>query len=116
MNDVTFMILKVIVSVATALITVYLIPYIKSQTKTKRQEEVLSMVEVAVRAAEQTLNSGKVKKAEVVTFVTSWLDQRGIKITEEQLDKLIESAVYSMNNETGVVINQTVETAAEQSE
>ena len=76
-------------SVATALITAYLIPYLKSQTKTRQQEEILQMVNIAVRAAEQSLDTGKVKKTDVTAFVTSWLNERGIKITDEQLDKLM---------------------------
>lgn len=114
MNDITFMILKLVISVATAIVTAYLIPFLKSQTKTRQQEEILQMVNIAVRAAEQSLANGKVKKTDVITFVTTWLEERGIKITDEQLDKLIEAAVYSMNNESNTVtVNNTVETTAE---
>ena len=114
MNEVTFDILKLVVSIATAVVTLYLIPYLKSQTTTKQQEEVAKIVEIAVKAAEQTLASGTVKKNEVITFVTQWLTERGIKITDEQLDKLIESAVYSMKNSSSErVVNTTVEAAKE---
>lgn len=99
MNDVTFMILKVVVSVAIALVTGFLIPYIKNQTNIMQNEELLAIVRIAVQAAEQTLQGGEVKKADVVKFVSEWLTEHGIKITAEQLDKLIESAVYAMNNE-----------------
>ena len=111
MDELTFMILKVIVSIATALITVYLIPYIKSQTKNKQQEELLAMVDVAVKAAEQSIKNGQTKKLEATEFVTKWLNERGIKITEDQLDKLIEAAVYTMNNESNTIV---VEKPAEQ--
>lgn len=106
MNDMTFMILKMVISITTALVTVYLIPFIKSQTKTKQQEELLTIIDIAVKAAEQTIHdpkSGSIKKAEVITFVTSWLNEHNIKITEDQLDKLIEAAVYTMNTETAAI-------------
>lgn len=97
MNEVTFLILKIIVSVSIALITTFLIPFIRSQTKTKQQEELLKIVQVAVQAAEQTLTGGEVKKEDVLKFMTDWLAKRGIHISDEQLDKLIESAVFAMN-------------------
>lgn len=111
MDELTFALLKIVVSVATALVTVYLIPYLKSQTQNKKMDEIVAMIDVAVRAAEQTIkvseNTGKTKKAEVITFITHWLNDRKINITDEQLDKLIESAVYSMNNATAEVVVAT---------
>lgn len=104
MDELTFLILKIVLSVVAALITAYLIPYIKSQTKTKQQEELLAMVDVAVKAAEQSIKNGQTKKLEATEFVTKWLNERGIKITEDQLDKLIEAAVYTMNNESNTII------------
>ena len=42
---------------------------------------------------------GNIKKDEVIKFVTDWMVSHGINVTQEQLDQLIEAAVYSMNNE-----------------
>lgn len=116
MNNITFTILKMVVSIAAALVTAYLIPYIKSCTKTAEQEEILKIVDVAVRAAEQTMKDGRLKKEDVTAFVTTWLNGRGIKVTDEQLDKLIESAVYSMKNADNIIVNNMVESVAEKSE
>lgn len=99
MNNITFLILKIVVSVCAALITAYAIPYMKRQTETEIGSAVLDFIDVAVRAAEQTLEGGKVKKEWVVAFVTTWLNQNGVKISEDQLDKLIEASVYAMNHE-----------------
>lgn len=96
-NELFIMIIEIIFSVIATLVSVYLIPYLKSQTKTKQQEEVLKVVEVAVHAAEQTLKSGTVKKRDVTQFVTDWLNERGLKFTEGEVDRLIESAVFNMN-------------------
>jgi hypothetical protein len=59
------------------------------------------MVEIAVRAAEQSLKNetGEFKKSEVLAYVCHWLEQSGIKVEMEQLDKLIECAVYQMKQE-----------------
>lgn len=96
MNEITFIILKIVVSVAIALVTGFLIPYIKKQTNIMQNEELLAIVKIAVEAAEQTLEGGEIKKADVIKFVSEWLTKQGIKITPEQLDKLIESSVYTL--------------------
>ena len=108
MNDVTFELLNIVISIAAALITLYLIPYLKSQTSTKQMDELVNMISIAVQAAEQTVRGGKMKKAEVITFISGRMNNKGIKITDEQLDKLIESAVYSMNNTAPEVVVNTV--------
>lgn len=101
MNDLTFNILKLVVSVVCALIAVYLVPYLKNKLQDEKYAQLLYMVEVAVRAAEQTIGSGegKLKKEEVMSFVLRWMADNGIKITEEQLSQLIESTVFNMNLE-----------------
>jgi len=101
MNDITFMILKIVISICAALVTVYLIPYIKTLKEDKRYGQLLDMVEVAVKAAEQSLKneSGEFKKSEVLSYVAKWMQENGIKVTQEQLDQLIECAVYQMKQE-----------------
>ena len=101
MDEMTFAVLKIVVSVCAALVTVYLIPYIKTFKEDKRYASLVEMVEVAVKAAEQTIGSGQgaYKKSEVVDFVSRWMKDAGIDISQEQLSTLIESAVYAMKKE-----------------
>lgn len=102
MNDISFTILKVVVSVATALISVYVIPLLREKLKDAKYQDLVEIVEVAVRAAEQTIKGekmGAVKKDEVIGFVTWWAAVHGVNITEEQLDRLIECVVYNLKME-----------------
>ena len=101
MNDLTFNILKIVVSVTCALIAVYLVPYLKNKLQDDKYEQLLLMVTTAVQAAEQTIGTGqgKLKKAEVISFVSDWMNKNGIVISEDQLSQLIESAVFQMNLE-----------------
>ena len=102
MNEVTFNILKIVVSVVSALVAVYLIPFIKAQTADVKYQKLLDMVEVAVRAAEQTIKGsgqGAAKKEEVIKFVTDWMMEHGVTITYDQLEQLIEAAVFNMKRE-----------------
>lgn len=96
------MILKIVVSVCAALITVYVVPYLKTLRQDKRYASLMDMVEVAVKAAEQTIKEpgqGDYKKAEVIAFVSDWMMEHGIKISQDELSQLIECAVFSMHQE-----------------
>lgn len=99
MNDFSFQLLKMVISVCAALITMFLIPYIKTLRSDKRYAQMLDMVAIAVRAAEQTITSsgaGVAKKERVMDFVQDWMNKQGIDITYEQLSELVEAAVYNM--------------------
>lgn len=99
MNEITFDVLKIVVSVCATLITVYVIPYLKSVKEDRKYKNLVDMVEVAVKAAEQTFREsgqGVRKKEEVMTFVCEWMQNHGINVSSYQLDQLIEAAVYQM--------------------
>jgi LL-H family phage holin len=99
MNEITYMILRVVVSVCVTMITLYVIPYIKTLKNDARYKSMITLIEAAVRAAEQTITGhgqGYAKKEKVMAFVRDWLASQGITITDEQLSELIEAAVYSM--------------------
>lgn len=99
MNDIAFMILKIVVSVCAALVTIYAVPYLKTLRSDARYAAMIDMIRVAVEAAEQTITGsgqGAVKKEQVIEFVRDWLSKQGIDIEYAQLDALIESAVFAM--------------------
>ena len=102
MNELTFDILKIVVSVCAAIITVYAVPYLKTLKEDRRYAQILDMVDVAVRAAEQTIKGagkGVEKKKEVENIIYAWLMEKGIEITPEQINQLIECAVYQLKQE-----------------
>lgn len=102
MSELTFNILKIVVSVATVFISLYVIPLLKEKLQDAKYARLLEMVEIAVRAAEQTIKGsgqGAVKKEQVIESVSYWMAQHGIDITMEQLDELIEAVVFNMNRE-----------------
>lgn len=102
MNDLTFQVLKIVLTACTAILTVYLIPYLKTLKDNKRYGNLVEIIGVAVRAAEQTIREagqGAAKKEQVVETVREWMNARGIDITYDQLSQLIEAAVYSMKQE-----------------
>lgn len=89
-------IVMIIITILGAIITYLVVPYIKSKTTQKQQEQIQTWISIAVNAAEQILNTpemGENKKE----FVINFLRNQGINLAEEQLNMLIEAAVYQMN-------------------
>ena len=89
-------IMTAVIGLIGAIITYVVVPYVKSKTTEKQRDNAKFWVQVAVSAAEQIYNEkgqGKIKKQYVVNF----LNEKGIAITDEQLDALIEAAVYEVN-------------------
>lgn len=80
------------ITLATALITAFLIPYIKSRTTTEQQAQIKAWVRIAVSAAEQIYN-GPGRGAEKKEYVQGFLQSKGYKVDFDTLDTLIESEV-----------------------
>lgn len=105
MNEMTLTILKVVVSVCVAVLTYvfthYVVPYIKTLCQEKQNKALFDAVMTGVRAAEQTIKEpgqGSCKKAEVISYVSTWMNEHGVEISQDELSQLIEAAVYVMNH------------------
>ena len=90
-------ILEAVVSLIAVVITVIVIPYIKSKTTVEQQQEISAWVKIAVSAAEQ-IYKGIGRGEEKKEYVLNWLAEKGIKIDANELDAMIESAVYELSN------------------
>ena len=100
MNEITMIILKFVVSLGAALITIYAVPFLHNMTGYFKDKRVIEIVTTAVEAAEQTIKGSKqgaLKKETVYNTVIAQLNSLGIKMTKEELSDLIESAVFGMN-------------------
>lgn len=87
-----------ILTVLFALITLYVVPWIKTKLSAEDLNEIMKWVKIAVQAAEMIYKEagmGKAKKDYVLTF----LADRGIKYDERQIDLLIESAVLELKGQ-----------------
>lgn len=98
MSESTMSILKIAIELVCTVIAVLVIPYIKNKIGAQKMESIEAWVTRAVSAAEilfPDVKSGSQKKAYVLEF----LDKLNIKISEAELDILIESAVKSLKLE-----------------
>ena len=91
-------IFQALIALVAALITAFLIPYIKTKMNTEQQKNLVQWVEFAVLAAEQLYGSGMGQKKKA--YVLEFLRQHGYTVDAAQLEVLIEGAVKELlNNE-----------------
>ena len=86
----------VVNAVIAAVVTAFVIPWVKSKTTAAQREEINSWVKIAVTAAEQ-IYSGVGKGKEKKAYVLKFLEEKNLKIDEKSVDLMIESAVKNMN-------------------
>ncbi|WP_236915657.1 phage holin, LLH family [Clostridium sp. Cult2] len=88
--------IKVIIPLLGAILTYLIVPLVLQKTTKQQRENIYFWVKVAVSAAEMIYKEkgqGKLKKEYVVDFLVS----KGINITIQELDVLIEAAVKELN-------------------
>lgn len=86
----------VILSIISVLITGVLIPLLKQKYGKEKVLSVMEAVDIAVKAAEQIYKEtgqGQLKKQ----YVLMRLNEQGIKISEKELDDMIEASVLELN-------------------
>lgn len=87
-----------VLTILFALVTMYVIPWIKTKVSAEELAEIIKWVKIAVQAAEMIYKEsgmGEAKKAYVKTF----LEDKGIKYDERQIDSMIESAVLELKGQ-----------------
>ena len=89
-------IVELVVTIASAIVTLYLIPYLKEKVSIERYERLKKWVSVAVQAAEQLYGSktGQQKKEYAVSFLLA----KGIVFNVDEVTAMIESEVYKLEN------------------
>ena len=80
-----------------AIVTTFVVPWIKSKAKNEDMAIFLRWVEIAVAAAEQLYEStdGEKKKA----YVLAYLNGKGYTVDVDDLENAIEAAVLKLHNE-----------------
>ena len=95
-NGMVQIILAVIALLGTV-ITAVIAPYIREKYTKEQLSKIHTYADIAVRAADQVLKiedpSGKKRKA----FVLDFMESKGFKLTEHELNIIIEAAVLNLN-------------------
>ena len=86
----------VVLSIVSVLITGVLVPLLKQKYGKEKIVNVMEAVDIAVKAAEQIYTKtgqGQLKKK----YVLMRLNEQGIKLSEKELDDMIEASVLELN-------------------
>lgn len=94
------MMTKVIIPLIGIVLAYVIVPLINKRFSREQLDYIYSWVRIAVHAAEQ------MDKANLITipkkeFVLDYINNKGFKITTEDLDTLIEAAVKELKIEIG---------------
>ena len=101
MIDIT-MIIKIAIGLLSMIITVILIPYIRTKTSNEKLAKLATIINAAVRGAEQIFTGtglGETKKEYVIRFLKNYGYIADIDSISDEINLLIESAVNAMNGE-----------------
>lgn len=90
-------IFEAVIALVIAIISAFIIPWIKRHTTAKDREEMLKWVEIAVMAAQQLYHNldGTSRKEYVQQFLLS----KGYDISGREIDSAIEAAVLKLHRE-----------------
>ena len=97
MTDLT-PIVNAVITLIAAIVTTFLIPWIKSKIDAAKLAQIVEWVGIAVRAAEQIYNEsgmGEKKKKYVLDF----LADKGFTLDPNSINAMIEAAVKNLNIE-----------------
>lgn len=84
-----------VITIIVALITTFLIPWLKKKFDNESFENIKAWVKVAVEAAEM-IYTGVGRGAEKKAYVESFLAEKGIKLDVDTISNLIEAAVLEL--------------------
>lgn len=84
-----------IITIIGALVSAYVVPYLKIRVTDQQIKQLNYYVSIAVRCAEQiyTPEQWKIKKAYVMDYVTDMAEIIGIKLSQDQIDTIVEGVV-----------------------
>lgn len=80
---------KILIPLVCTVLTLYIIPLLK-------EKKLYKYVTIAVQAAEQIYSDSGMGKQKF-EYVKKWITEK-FRISEQDLTKIIESAVYELNN------------------
>ena len=89
-----------IISIAGALVSAYVIPWIKANVSAKDLETITFWVRFAVRCADQlfTPEQWEQKKEYVMQYIIDKCNELGLKLSEVDINTLIEAAVNALHH------------------
>ena len=91
---------KMLIELVAAVASLWLVPWLRAKLNAEQVSDMLRWVDIAVSAAEQLYDTtqGNIKKK----YVMSFLEERGYRVDENEVDLAIEAAVLRLHKELTV--------------
>lgn len=89
-NDITLLIIQLIIAIVIALFGKYVFPIIK-------EKRLDTYVVKAVKAAEILYTDNSKRKQYAISVVSAAAKKIGLKLTDDEIDTIIEAAVQDLN-------------------
>ncbi|KAF5033089.1 Bacteriophage holin of superfamily 6 [anaerobic digester metagenome] len=96
MENVMYQIASLTLTILGLIITYFVVPWLKTKFSNEKLTTVEMWVNIAVAAAEQMKAAG-ILTVPKKDYVLAFIKDKGITITDKELDALIEAAVYELN-------------------
>ena len=87
-------ILEIVISILATIATCFIIPLLKEKLDAEKLKRLVKLVKIAVDAAEQLYGSGYGEDKR--EYVVNYLLKKGIVFDTDDMDMLIESAVFRL--------------------
>jgi len=103
--ELTMKVLLLLITLCGLLMTYVVVPWVKTKATKEKIADVYGWITKAVAAAEMLFPEelqGTKKKQYVIDF----LQKEGVKLTDEELNTLIEAAVYELNNAKTILLTE----------
>lgn len=96
-------VVNAVIALTATVVSVFLIPGIKSKTTAQQRSELVAWAKIGVAAAEQ-IYVGQGRGDEKKQYVLEFLKSKGFDLNEESVNNAIEAAVKQLNTE-GLLID-----------
>lgn len=85
-----------VIAVLVGIVTVQVIPIIHQKLTKEERENLYGWAQIAVKAAEQAMKSGKINKDDRKKKVLEFLRKKGYNINLDEVEAAIEAAVKDL--------------------
>lgn len=96
----TYEVLQIVVSVAAALITAFLLPWLKEKLGAEKYNQMKNLIKTLVDAAEkkyEDIDNDKLRQTSKKQYVLDYLNSKRIILSEDEFDALLNSAVQELD-------------------
>ena len=90
-------ILEAVVALAVAIITAFVLPWLRSKTTAEQRKELLVWVDIAVAAAQQLYH--QLNGAERLAYALTILEEKGFDVDDGAVLDAVEAAVLKLHQQ-----------------